>query len=108
MSGPVCLLVCTGKDCRRDAGFDEIVELAAEVGEVREVPCQDICKGPVVGIGIGDDVRWYTRVRKRRMRAAVLRSLRRGGFDGALADHEARKRRNEIRKAGTARKLRVA
>lgn len=108
MSRPVCLMLCTAKGCRRDPGFDELFALAAEVGGAREVACQDICDGPVIGIEIGDSVRWYERVRKGRHRAAVMRSLRRRTFDAELNDHEVRKHRNEVRKARKARRVRAA
>ena len=108
MSRPVCLLVCTGKDCRRADGYDELVDLAVEVTNARGVPCQDLCHSPVVGVAIGDSVRWYEKVRKGRLRAAVLRSVRRGTFDGELADQEVRKRRDDMRKARKSRPLRAA
>ena len=64
--------VCTGKDCRRDDGFKELVRALEATGRVREVDCQDLCEGPVAGVVLDGEVEWFERVRKSRARDAVV------------------------------------
>ena len=69
---PTCitagLLVCTGKDCRGDKGFADIVTLAGDTPRAHEVPCQGLCNGPVVGLQIDGELRWFSKVRSAKLR----------------------------------------
>ena len=64
--------VCTGKDCRRDEGFKELLRALEDRTRVREVDCQDLCEGPVAGVVVDGQVEWFERVRKGRARDAVV------------------------------------
>lgn len=44
--------LCTGKDCRRADGFRTVERELGRVGEVRRLPCLDVCDGPVVVLGV--------------------------------------------------------
>ncbi len=48
-----CVYICCGSDCvKRAKKGGELWAVLTEHGEVVEVPCQKICKGPVVGVEI--------------------------------------------------------
>ncbi|MCU1395927.1 MAG: hypothetical protein JWM34_4355 [Ilumatobacteraceae bacterium] len=104
MARPTCitsgLLVCTGKKCRASAGFAEIIELAADTPRAHEVPCQGLCKGPVVGMHVDGDVRWFAKTGKPTMRALVQKMVDRDHVPRKLAKREDRKRRGNVRGAG--------
>lgn len=44
--------VCTGKDCRKADGFRTIERELHRACDVRELPCLDVCDGPVVVIDL--------------------------------------------------------
>jgi hypothetical protein len=47
--------LCTGKDCRRADGFRTTERELRRGGELRELPCLDVCDGPVVVVGLRTD-----------------------------------------------------
>ena len=47
--------LCTGKDCRKSDGFRTTERELRRCGEVRELPCLDVCDGPVVVVGVRTD-----------------------------------------------------
>jgi hypothetical protein len=48
--------LCTAKDCRKADGFRTTERELRRCGEVRELPCLDVCDGPVVVVGVRTDV----------------------------------------------------
>ena len=58
--------------------------------------CQDICKGPVLGVEVKGKVRWYATLRTKERRAQVL-ALLRTGKPGELGEREVEKRRGKRR-----------
>jgi hypothetical protein len=40
--------LCTGKDCRKANGFRTVERELRSTCDVRDVPCLDVCDGPVV------------------------------------------------------------
>ena len=49
---PVDIGLCTGKDCRKADGFRTVERELRRCGEVRELPCLDVCDGPVVVLDV--------------------------------------------------------
>jgi hypothetical protein len=47
--------LCTGKDCRKADGFRTIERELRAVGDVRSLPCLDVCDGPVVVLDVRTD-----------------------------------------------------
>lgn len=47
--------LCTGKDCRKADGFRTVERELRSVGEVRSLPCLDVCNGPVVVLDVRSD-----------------------------------------------------
>jgi hypothetical protein len=47
--------LCTGKDCRKADGFRAIERELRAVGDVRTLPCLDVCDGPVVVLDVRSD-----------------------------------------------------
>ncbi|HUP76891.1 MAG TPA: hypothetical protein VM282_27910 [Acidimicrobiales bacterium] len=98
------IIVCIGGDCGRSKGHHKLLDLAATVPGSATVPCQGICKGPVVGVRMRGGIRWYKRVRGER-RGALARFVRTGSGRKALRSAEARRRRDIIRHRGKLRPL---
>lgn len=100
---PTCVtagvLVCTGKHCRKEKGFADLLATAAGTARAHEVPCQDVCKGPVGGCTIDGEVRWFAKLRKPKQQAALLRAFADGAVPDRLAKREQRKRRGQVRGA---------
>ena len=55
--------VCTGKDCSRSKGHDELVVDASKAGAVELVRCQKIRSGPVFGTVVNGRIEWFEKVR---------------------------------------------
>lgn len=97
MAVPTCF-VCVGKDCRKAKGYDKLRNALAEVGNVREVGCQKVCKGPVAGARVQGHLEWFGKVRKGGERKALARLVRSGGgIPATLLGRRARKRRDLVR-----------
>ncbi len=47
--------LCTGKDCRKADGYRTVERELRRVGDVRSLPCLDVCDGPVVVLGVRSD-----------------------------------------------------
>ena len=92
------VIVCVGGSCRRSKGHAKVLALAAATDASFTIPCQDICKGPVVGIRHGAETRWYRRVRGS-TRRALEQFLRTGIRTRTLRSAESSKRRNKVRHA---------
>jgi (2Fe-2S) ferredoxin len=109
MSAPACIsasvAVCVGKDCRAAKGFDKLVEAVAGTKHPKQVPCQENCKGPVVGLKVDGEIRWYERVRTKELRKAVLRAVERGELSAALRKVELKSKRGKVRHARQMRAL---
>ena len=81
--------LCTGKDCRKADGFRTVERELRSVGDVRSLPCLDVCDGPVVVLDVrGDAPVVIERVRNR----AVVRELVAHVNDGVPLTGRLRKR----------------
>jgi hypothetical protein len=47
--------LCTGKDCRKADGFRTTERELRGIGDVRSLPCLDVCDGPVVVLDVRSD-----------------------------------------------------
>ena len=103
MPRPTCitsgLLVCTGKKCRSDKGFAEIVDLAGATTRAHEAPCQGLCNGPIVGLHVDGELRWFAHVRTKKMRNLVTKMMEQGRVPNKLRGREVRKHRGDVRGA---------
>jgi hypothetical protein len=97
---PACLVVCAGKDCRNAKGFDKLCDTAGSCTGSQQAACQGLCHGPIVGVQTRHGIRWFSRVRTRKMRAALVVAARTGEIGKRLRTNEVRKRRNVIRHPG--------
>ena len=92
------VLVCTGRSCRKRKAAQRRLEAAipADVA-VKEVRCQNICSGPVIGIPVDGRWEWYKKLRKERHFDALERSLTDGEVDDVLAARRVKKRSGKLR-----------
>ena len=81
--------LCTGKDCRKADGFRTTERELRRIGDVRSLPCLDVCDGPVVVLDVRSDLPVVIeRVRNR----AVARELVAHIVDGDELTPRLRKR----------------
>jgi hypothetical protein len=99
------LVVCVGSACREAPGHGALIRLVGQEGGGHTIPCQDICRGPVLGIERGGEVRWYAKVRGK-PRRRLVRRVARGAPRRLLSDLEVRKRRGIIRRLGHRKSIR--
>lgn len=65
--------LCTGKDCRRADGFRTIERELGRSCDVTELPCLDVCDGPVVVLDVRSDTPVVVeRVRNRAMAIELI------------------------------------
>jgi hypothetical protein len=95
MAGSVGALLCGGEDCRERAGAWR--KLREALGEAELVGCQKICAGPVCGLEIDGTVEWFSKVRGRELREAVVAAARGDAVEPALWGRRVKKRRGRIR-----------
>jgi (2Fe-2S) ferredoxin len=67
--------LCTGKSCRKMRRESAALRESLGVARIREVDCQGVCDGPVVGVEVDGEVAWFERVdsdkARRQLRAFV-------------------------------------
>jgi hypothetical protein len=93
------MLLCTGSACRSCDGHQALLRIVEDHPRSSTVACQDICRGPVLGIERGGEVRWYAKVRNK-PRRQLVRRVARGAPRRLLRDAEVRKRRGVVRRRG--------
>ena len=65
--------LCTGKDCRKADGFRTVERELRRAGDVVELPCLDVCDGPVVVLEVRSDAPVVIeRVRNRAMALELI------------------------------------
>ena len=86
--------VCRGKDCAERDERCPLLEALADVGQVAEVKCQDLCEGPVAAVEVDGRLEWFERVRSGKARRALveLAAGRRTELPGRLRKRRATKR----------------
>jgi hypothetical protein len=71
--GLPCVLLCTGKDCRRLDAFEKLRAGLLEAGiRLEEVPCLGVCDGPVAAVAQNDEVQIAIRLRSKKKRNRVV------------------------------------
>ena len=73
---PNTLLLCKGKDCRKQK--QSMRRLKDELDgkfAIREVPCQDICSPLVVGFLHCEKLVWAKKVKSRKDTAAIIKAM---------------------------------
>jgi hypothetical protein len=88
--------VCVGKDCAAAKGFVKLVEVAAQLPKPRQVPCQECCDGPVAGLLVNGKMRWFERIRRKELRAALVASVDERRVHELLTGREVRSRRGRF------------
>ena len=93
--------MCTAKDCRRADGFRTVQRELQRAGHLRELPCLDVCDGPVVVLGSRrDDAVIIERVRNRALALELIDHV----VGGAPLSSRLRKRRLAGTKLAKARR----
>ncbi|MEL6894140.1 MAG: hypothetical protein AAFP84_21295 [Actinomycetota bacterium] len=67
--------MCAGKDCRKLCEFAKMHDLLAARGDVLELKCVGICKGPVVVVNpTSKDAAVFAKVRSKKQRRSILQA----------------------------------
>ena len=82
-----CVLLCSGKSCRKAKGYDELRASIGALAEVKTVKCIDVCEGPVVGVKLDGKTLWFERMRSDKVRAAVVTLLHQHRIPKKLRPH---------------------
>ena len=73
---PSTLLICKGKDCRKQKKALRLLEDTVDGKHpIREVRCQDICSPMVVGFVHCDKLVWAKKVKSTKDTAAILKAM---------------------------------
>ena len=94
---PACLLVCLDDDCKKSTGYHQLLTAARRVDGAIGVQCQGICHGPVAGVTVKGEVRWFEKIRDSKRRRQVIDATKNGHLAHALTDHEDRARRGKVK-----------
>ena len=92
--------ICTGSSCRKKkSAYKKLCAALKEQEdiELKEVRCQKICSGPVVGLRITGKWEWFSKVRRSRDYTAIIDSLTRGKITKKLAERREKKRSGKHR-----------
>ena len=88
------LLVCSGSHCgkklRKQRDLQERLDRLPV--EITRVGCQKICRGPVIGIRVDDELQWFERMSSKKALQALVALV-----DGKEMRKPLKKRRNEKR-----------
>jgi len=89
--------ICRGKDCRKHAGTRKLVALIEGAGlSWTPVRCQKICKAPVAGVVLNGTLEWFSKVRGKKTRRALLKAATKGKL-GSIRTHREKKRSGRLR-----------
>jgi hypothetical protein len=94
---PVCLMVCTDDDCKESSGYRDLLATARGVDGAVAVRCQGICHGPVAGVVVKGEVRWFEKMRDVKRRKQLLDLVRHGHLAHGLESYEDRGRRGKVK-----------
>ena len=69
--------VCEGKDCRKRWQKEKLSKVLDDLGvDSKSVKCQKICKGPVVGFKLKNQVEWFSKLRGKEGCKALRQALK--------------------------------
>jgi hypothetical protein len=90
--------VCQGKDCRKERKKIRCLEEMLDGhGEVVQVQCQKICKGPVVGLEVNGQLEWFGKLGDKEARKSLIRLITTGELKNRLSSRIAKKRHGKLR-----------
>ncbi len=90
--------VCTGKHCRKQVEAQRL--LLGSLGTdaiLHLVGCQNVCKGPVVGVEVDGTVEWFKRIDTHKSVGALVKLSRGKRLRKSLAKRRVKKRRGKLR-----------
>lgn len=94
------IAVCRGGTCVKRKKRYQALLSRLRPRPVRLVKCQDICKGPVVGVELDGRWEWFRRMDTTKALDALEKLLDHGRLTKRLADHRVKKRRGKLRGQG--------
>lgn len=96
--GAKLVYVCNGSGCRKKkAARQELLHVVHRDASVREVRCQKVCKGLVVGCEIAGRLEWFEDVTSNKARRQLSKLLNEGKLKKALKKRKVKKRSGKLR-----------
>lgn len=97
MGARPCVALCSGKDCRRHAGYVELRDAVRSVATVIPVRCLDLCDAPVIVTDPRSDAPTvFSKVRTQKQRGRLVAHLL-GGSPPAKRQVSGKPRRRALR-----------
>ena len=91
------MYLCRGSDCRKDKLRHSVLEAYVGKLPIVRVPCQKICKAPIVGVDLGDGPRWFMKMNSSKALSALKAFIASGVLESSLKKRESRKRKGHLR-----------
>lgn len=91
------VFLCNGSKCR-SRKRDKLREALAPVANVKNVPCQKICRKPVVAVRCGKHVEWFRRIDNKKARKDLILLILTGKLKKRLEKLQVRGRRDKLRR----------
>lgn len=89
--------VCRGSSCRKRKELPKILKLLSDEDvSFKNVRCQKICKGPVVGFDIDGKVNWFKRLRDKKTQRALVVWFRESRLKKSMRKHRVDKRKGKL------------
>ena len=85
--------VCPWKPKKKKA----LIESVQDVASIEEVGCQDICRGPVVGVTVKGRLEWFRRLDTKNSRKALAKLATRGKLSQPLKKRRVKKLTGRLR-----------
>jgi len=90
--------MCRGSSCKKKPKKRKaLLESIRDVGKIEEVGCQEICRGPVVGLSIRGRVEWFKRLDTKKSRKSFLKLATGGKLSKTLKKRWVKKRAGRCR-----------
>ena len=90
--------ICKGKSCRQNQErLVTICEALDSIAQTKSVRCQKICNGQVIGVRLGDKLRWIKKVRPKPHVKLIKRWIETGRCPKKLKPLRVKKRNNKLR-----------
>jgi hypothetical protein len=92
------VFLCLGSDCqKRKRRHTALAGAVRECATIEKVPCQKICKGPVVGVYVGGRLEWFQRVDSEKSRKRLVKFLTKEQMHKKLKKRRVKKRSGRLR-----------
>jgi len=92
------MFICGGSACKKKPKKQKLlIESIQDVATIEAVRCQEICRGPVVGVTIKGRLEWFRRLDTKDSRKALVKLATRGKLSQPLKKRRVKKLAGRLR-----------